>query len=229
MRLSYDPAIQPHQLSSLMTEDGWIGLAVEAFFAQSYIPGWLKPDEITALFLLSKHVPQHAAVCCEIGCWLGKSSVILGTALKAKEAARLFCIDPFDLEKDDAWNRKMKQEQLGDANLSRKDVFNQFVRQNQLADIISPIEAYSHDFVAVFKHKIDLLFIDGDHRYEGVLRDFTMWSPLIKPGGFIAFHDYSHAPGEPPGPAQVVDEFIRDSDAWTDQQLFGSLYVATKV
>ncbi|MDJ1185076.1 class I SAM-dependent methyltransferase [Roseofilum casamattae] len=37
--------------------------------------------------------------------------------------------------------------------------------------------------------KIDILFIDGDHRLEGVTRDFELWSPLVKPGGHVVFHD----------------------------------------
>lgn len=37
--------------------------------------------------------------------------------------------------------------------------------------------------------RLDLLFIDGDHTYEGVKRDFEMYSPLVKTGGIIAFHD----------------------------------------
>lgn len=36
---------------------------------------------------------------------------------------------------------------------------------------------------------IDFLFIDGDHRYEGVKKDFEMYRPLVRPGGLIGFHD----------------------------------------
>ncbi len=36
---------------------------------------------------------------------------------------------------------------------------------------------------------LDLLFIDGDHTYEGVRSDFEMYSPLVVEGGMIAFHD----------------------------------------
>lgn len=36
---------------------------------------------------------------------------------------------------------------------------------------------------------IDLLFIDADHSYEGVARDYEMYAPLVGPGGLIAFHD----------------------------------------
>jgi cephalosporin hydroxylase len=37
--------------------------------------------------------------------------------------------------------------------------------------------------------RLDLLFIDGDHSYEGVRRDFESYSPLVRAGGLIAFHD----------------------------------------
>ena len=37
--------------------------------------------------------------------------------------------------------------------------------------------------------QIDFLFIDGDHSYEGVKKDFEMYSPLVRKGGVIAFHD----------------------------------------
>lgn len=36
---------------------------------------------------------------------------------------------------------------------------------------------------------IDFLFIDGDHTYKGVKRDWTMYSPLVAFDGFVAFHD----------------------------------------
>jgi cephalosporin hydroxylase len=36
---------------------------------------------------------------------------------------------------------------------------------------------------------IDLLFIDGDHRYEGVKQDFLLYRQLMRDGGLIMFHD----------------------------------------
>jgi predicted O-methyltransferase YrrM len=38
-------------------------------------------------------------------------------------------------------------------------------------------------------NKVDFLFIDADHSYEGVKKDFEMYSPLVRKGGIIAFHD----------------------------------------
>jgi len=37
--------------------------------------------------------------------------------------------------------------------------------------------------------KIDFLFIDADHSYLGVRRDFEMYSPFVKKGGLIGLHD----------------------------------------
>ena len=37
--------------------------------------------------------------------------------------------------------------------------------------------------------KIDLLFIDGDHSYEGVKLDFELYSKILSPNGLIILHD----------------------------------------
>ena len=37
--------------------------------------------------------------------------------------------------------------------------------------------------------KIDLLFIDGDHSYEGVKLDFELYSKLLTPKGVVILHD----------------------------------------
>jgi predicted O-methyltransferase YrrM len=37
--------------------------------------------------------------------------------------------------------------------------------------------------------KLDFIFIDGDHTYDGVKKDFNLYRPLVRTGGIIAFHD----------------------------------------
>jgi cephalosporin hydroxylase len=39
------------------------------------------------------------------------------------------------------------------------------------------------------EEKLDFLFIDGDHSYEGVKADFEDYKGFVRPGGLIAFHD----------------------------------------
>lgn len=51
-------------------------------------------------------------------------------------------------------------------------------------------DAGTRDQVAEwFGAPVDFALIDGDHRYEGVRRDFELYSSLVRPGGWIAFHD----------------------------------------
>jgi predicted O-methyltransferase YrrM len=45
---------------------------------------------------------------------------------------------------------------------------------------------------------LDLLFIDGDHSYEGVSRDLGLYGPLVREGGLVALHDIV------PGPEDLV-------------------------
>jgi len=52
--------------------------------------------------------------------------------------------------------------------------------------------------------KIDFLFIDGDHRYRGVKKDFQLYSPLVKQNGLVVFHDILH---HPKVPACKVEKF----------------------
>ncbi|UCG54862.1 MAG: class I SAM-dependent methyltransferase [Dehalococcoidia bacterium] len=37
---------------------------------------------------------------------------------------------------------------------------------------------------------IDLLFIDGSHRFQSAFEDFNSWVGLLKPGGTVIFHDH---------------------------------------
>lgn len=44
------------------------------------------------------------------------------------------------------------------------------------------------------EREIDVLFIDGDHTYDGVRMDYDMYAPLVRAGGLVALHDIAPAP-----------------------------------
>lgn len=51
--------------------------------------------------------------------------------------------------------------------------------------------------VALNGRDVDVLWIDGDHSYEGVKKDFENYSPFVSHGGLIAFHDVAECPTQP--------------------------------
>ena len=64
-----------------------------------------------------------------------------------------------------------------------------------------------------FVGPIHMLFVDGDHTYEGVSNDIFGWAPKVWHGGYMAFHDYGHY-GKPGfehvnGVKEAVDEFVK--------------------
>jgi len=75
----------------------------------------------------------------------------------------------------------------------REPLYRGFRREQQRVELV---REDSHDLHTREKirgllggRKLDLLFIDGDHSYDGVKKDFEMYSPLVGAGGTIAFHD----------------------------------------
>jgi predicted O-methyltransferase YrrM len=77
-------------------------------------------------------------------------------------------------------------------------------RHRQRIELVMPVNSQIQETVDRVRsltggRPVDFLFIDGDHSYEGVKRDFELWSPLVRPGGLIAFHDMrpDHPDGVP--------------------------------
>jgi predicted O-methyltransferase YrrM len=75
---------------------------------------------------------------------------------------------------------------------------------------------------------IDFLFIDGDHSYEAVRRDFEDWSRHVTSAGGLAFHDaLTEAPwmDESFGSVRFVRELIDARDDWQMAEGVDSLAV----
>ena len=50
-------------------------------------------------------------------------------------------------------------------------------------------EAVQRVFEILDGEKLDFLFIDGDHTYDGIRKDYLVYRQFVRPGGWIAFHD----------------------------------------
>lgn len=79
-----------------------------------------------------------------------------------------------------------------DLKIERKDLLSSFGRKQQTVSLLEADSRAKETIDRIqlhFPNGIDLLFIDGDHSFEGVETDFNNYSGLVNPGGMIVFHD----------------------------------------
>ena len=61
---------------------------------------------------------------------------------------------------------------------------------------------------AFIEEKVDVIFIDGDHSYEGCKADIDNWYPQMAEHGVMLFHDVD---ASSPGVVQAVEEFAKNN------------------
>ena len=62
----------------------------------------------------------------------------------------------------------------------------------------------SAELVPGWGRELDLLVIDGNHSYPEVYHDGKHWTPFVKDGGYILFHDYYT--GDQPTVVKAADD-----------------------
>ena len=123
----------------------------------------------------------------EIGTWKGSNALLFAMMVSRYENGRVYCCDlSFDYGIHYAREHQ--------TNIRRQ--YRQFYSESPYKKYITELTGDSHDPVFIEKVKevvgtgsVDLLFIDGDHSYEGVKADFHNFFPLVKSRKYIALHD----------------------------------------
>ena len=117
-------------------------------------------------------------VCVEIGSARGKSACAVGLALQRNGGGKLYAIDP---HRPTNWN-----------DTNSVDTFAIITTHLQKAGVTEYVEIVrktSSEAAAGWNRKIDLIFIDGDHSYEGVKADWELFRPHLNEFGVVVFHD----------------------------------------
>lgn len=178
----------------------------------------LHPDEVE---LFRNALRNVTGIGIEIGCLDGFSTAII---LDSAPGLNLFSIDPFIPDS--------KEPTL----IGRKRLLLENVAPYRNRHVF--ISGYSWDVYPSIGEFLDtdlnFLFIDGDHNYEAVRKDFDQWTPLITPGGLLAMHDARmNRPGGAPfhiGPSSVADQFLfKAPDQWEIIGEAFSLVIARRI
>lgn len=129
-------------------------------------------DEAALLYRLARDVDGGAVV--EIGRFKGGSTLLLAAALGGR--AELWSYD-IHASHQATYTGADLDEELRDAlrRLSLEERVHLVVGDSRL---VPPPEG-----------PIELLFVDGDHSYEGVSADWSHWGPSLAIGGHALFHD----------------------------------------
>lgn len=133
-----------------------------------------------------KKYANQKEVAVEIGVFEGVNTVELAKALAPN--GKLYGIDPFFKGSSGVSYHKL----IATSMLNRAGIKSKVVL----------LEKFSYEAVDDIEGSIDLIFIDGDHSYEGIQRDWNDWFPKIKEGGVILLHD-TQIPTHDPNVAQL--------------------------
>ncbi len=163
-------------------------------------PGFLGENEIRFLGILAACTSAKGAIV-EIGSFKGKSTVLLATMAKKYGLGPVVAIDPHQ-----------GLSYLGPEAPEQSPTFEEFLGNVRSAELDANVEvqrAFSRDVAKTWSRPIRLLWIDGDHSYEGCKEDFGLFSPFLADGAVVAFHDALNAVE---GPIRVFTEEVLPSD-----------------
>jgi predicted O-methyltransferase YrrM len=118
------------------------------------------------------------AIAVEIGSARGKSACFVGMALKENGTGRLYAIDPHTRTE---WNDI--------ESVDTYDIMRKHLEKLELTDVVTIVREHSASLSTDVPSPIDLLFIDGDHSYEGVRTDWMTFAPRMRASGLVVFHD----------------------------------------
>ena len=114
----------------------------------------------------------------EIGVFLGTNTK---TIFENLDIRKLYLVDPYN----------------EDSSIFQNTQYRAFIIEYQAhvnlelyEDKIVWVKDISDNIIYYFEDDFDFVYVDGDHKYEGVIRDLNIFYKLIKSGGIIGGHDF---------------------------------------
>ncbi len=153
------------------------------------LPDWpiaQKKYELMGLQELLKNERLERIV--EIGTWNGATALLWAMIVSKYSHGKLYCCDL-------SFNYGTFYSKLTGRHYDKM-----MYKDTEYEKVVTEIPGNTHDPAYIEYAKqiigspVDFMFIDGDHSYEGVKADYINFKDVVKPGGFIAFHDILDTP-----------------------------------
>jgi predicted O-methyltransferase YrrM len=146
------------------------------------VEGWLTPAQARRLFEAAAQVPEGGRIV-EIGSFRGRSTIAL--ALGAPAGVEVVAIDPH------AGNDRGPQEIKGFEAEAESDheVFKANLARAGVTDRVRVVRSFSGEAHGAVTGDVDLLWVDGAHRFAPARDDMKRWGDRVRPGGQMLVHD----------------------------------------
>lgn len=186
-----------------------------------YIPGQISDGD--GLFLYDIASKCTDGVIVEIGSASGTSTVCLAKGSKSGHSVKVYSIDPHTggTNTPDSEDGNYNNDGIPDLKYYTGQgrlfpTFKDILKRVQVDDIVIPIVnyselAYMNGLGREWNIPIELLFIDGDHRYNYVKKDLELWGKWVVNGGIILMHDRPY-----PGVKKVIDTMVLNNPRYSE-------------
>ncbi|HEX6659125.1 MAG TPA: class I SAM-dependent methyltransferase [Ilumatobacter sp.] len=154
----------------------------EAWTAVAGVEGWMTRRQGEALYEAARSCPPGGRIV-EIGSFQGRSTIVLATA--APEGATVFAIDPH------AGNDRGPEQISGYADAAADDhaAFLANLAAAGVTDRVTHLRMFSDAALAELDGTVDVLYVDGAHRYAPARADIRDWGRCVGAGGTLLIHD----------------------------------------
>jgi predicted O-methyltransferase YrrM len=156
--------------------------AEAALLAAAHVDGWMSEGQGRMLFDAARRCPEGGRIV-EIGSFRGRSTIVL--AMAAAPGVEVVAIDPH------AGNDRGPRELEGYVAEAQSDraVFQANLARAGVADRVRHVAAFSDAAHDAVHGPIEVLYVDGAHRYAPARADLRDWGAKVAPGGTMLIHD----------------------------------------
>ena len=146
------------------------------------VEGWMSPGQGATLYDSAVNCPVDGRIV-EIGSFRGRSTIVLATA--ADPSVEIIAVDPH------AGNDRGPQEIDGFEDEAADDhtVFTANLAAAGVTDRVRHVREFSDAALDIIEGPVDVLYVDGAHRYGPALADIRAWGDRVGDGGTMLIHD----------------------------------------
>jgi hypothetical protein len=154
----------------------------EVFVAIEQVQGWMTRDQAQRLWSAATRLDPSGRIV-EIGSYHGRSAIILASA--AVPGVEVFAIDPH------GGNDRGPQQLEGEFEDGQRD-HETFMRNLAEAGVVGRVRHVrkpSQTATGDIPGQLEVVYIDGAHRFQPARADIVRWGEKVAPGGTLLIHD----------------------------------------